>query len=480
MLAKKLFSQSAIYGLASILVNGSGFLLLPIYTRSLSPQDYGIISSIGIVSLTFTYFIGFGLSAAVNRFYFEEEYKEKWNQFFGTVSLFLIITGLILTVTLNFAGSWFLDHIFKSVRFDPYIKYGLWIGYAAAYSTIPLALFQVQGKALRYRVLTTASFLALTALMILIVVIQKQGAIGALKAQLYAGLLMGIVYCFYMLKNGDLRINPSHLRVALVFGFPIMIYMITGVFIELSSKYFIEKLATLSDLGIYNLAQQYSSAMTLIISAVNMAWVPLFYERAKNNPTDDVFRHFGTFFITAVIMLGFILSLFSKDILSLIASKGFQNSYTIVPIIILAYIFGNGFWILIINPLGFARKTTYLPLLTILSGCVSIILNILLIPIFGIYGAAWSLLISYVILTVSGLILAHRFFPVRYNYVKISAVLLIAVILFFVTLLFDTFDFKYVFIIKMLIVFIYAGSLLLFRIFTLEEIKSRIKNILKR
>ena len=471
MLAKKLINQSAVYGIASILVNGSSFLLIPLYTRSLSPNEYGILSSVGILSSLYTYFLGFGLSGSISRYYFDLKVENSWRSFFSTASIFVTISGLFITSLLFFLCGNFLDLIFKSVRFDPFIKYGIWIGYLGVLAFIPLALYQVQSRAILYRILTTSSFLILTIFMVYYVVLNRQGSIGALKAQLYSGLIMGLVYISIMIYEGGINFNTAFLKTSLTFGVPLMIYSISGVFIEMSSKYFIEKLGTLSELGIYNLAQQYSSALVIIISAINMAWVPIFYEQAKEKTSKVPFIDFGTYFLATIVTIGLFLCLFSKEILLLLASESYQKSFTVVPIILLAYIFGNGFWILIINPISFVKKTIFLPILTFTSALFSIVFNSLLIPILGIYGAALSLLASYMVMTVIGLFIVRKYYPIDYKYFKFLFIILLAGFVFLISN-FLYFEKIYEIIIGKFVLFvIFLISLFMFKIIQLSRIK---------
>jgi len=254
--------------------------------------------------------------------------------------------------------------------------------------------------------------------------------------------------------------------------------MLTGVLIELSSKYFIEKFTTLSDLGMYNLAQQYSSALVIIISAINMAWVPLFYESAKKESNKDQIKEFGNIFLAMIVTLGLGLSLFSKEILSVFASANYSTAYIVVPIIILSYIFGNGFWILIINPIAYVKKTIYLPVLTTITAVISIIFNILLIPKFGIFGAAFSLLLSYLILTIMGLYFANRFFPINYNYPKLIAIIFISITVFLLSLISHGSNGIIIIIYKIILLCFYAILLILFRIISWKRIMSIYSKVL--
>ena len=434
MSSKRLFEQSLIYGIGSIIVNASGFILIPIYTNFLSTSEYGILSSVALFSSLITPVLVLGQSGAVGRYYFELNDQNEWKIFFSTVSYFLLIFGLVITLFLYIFGETIFDNIFKSVRFDPYIKIGLWIAYFSMMPALPLALFQVRGQALTYRFLTTMSFSFLTIFMFLFVVWLKRGALGGLYAQLLAGIIMSMFYIYFIIREAFTKISFKYLKVALLFGLPLMIYSIFGIITEVASKYFIERFTTLSDLGVYNLAQQYSSGLILVVSALNMAWVPIFYEKAGDAKENHIFEIFGLYLVAFVTLLGLLMSLFANEFILFLAPKTYKYAANLIPVIILAYVFGNGLWILLVNPIFYSKQTKYLPWLTSISGVFCILSNILLVPKYGAMGAAISLLLSYILLVILAFYVANKLYPINYNYRKMFAMIAISIMIFCLSL----------------------------------------------
>lgn len=471
MLHKKIVKHWLIYGLGSIIVNGSNFILIPLYTRYLTPSEYGILGSVMIMSSILVSFLGLGFAGTIGRFYFEFENNNKeWKLFFSTISKFLLFFGLLVTICLHLFGEPVLDRIFKSVRFDPYLKIGVWIGFLGIIPTIPLMLFQVEGQPLKYRGFTTLSFLILTCFVLMFVVYMKQGVIGALQAQLITGVIMGIIYLYYMNKEGSKEISAKYLSISLKFGLPLMFYTIAGLITEMSSRYSVERFTTLSDLGIFNLAQQYSSGLIMIISSLNMAWVPIFYEKAKNPESKPVFSKFGLYLVIFTAALGLLMSLFSYEIISLLAAKTYISAHKVIPIFILAYFFGNGLWILFINPICYAKKTEYLPWLTGFSGITCVLLNIIFVPSYGILGAAISLLVSYAALICFAFYISNKVFTIKYDFLKIFFTLFFSIIIFLVSIFCKSDKIIINVTFKFCLFIIYFLFLFAFRILSFEEI----------
>jgi O-antigen/teichoic acid export membrane protein len=433
MLGKKVINQSLIYGLASLLINGSNFFLIPLYTHYLTSSEYGIISSVTIFSTLTTGILAFGLNGAVTRLYFEYT-GDDFRRFLFSAFIFQVITASIIVGIFLISRGFFLDRVFENVPYDPYLQYGLMIGLTGIFSSIPLAFLQARSKALLYRLFTSTSFLIFTSLMILLVVVLKKGSFGAIQAALITNTIMAMGYAFYILRECKISFRFAYVRTALSFGLPLMVYVVFGTITEISSKYFIERYSSLSQLGIFNVAQQLAALIILVTNAINMAWIPMFYEEAGKDEQSPLFSQFANFFIFLLVFAGLGLSLLSPEIVFLFMSPAYNEVSLYIPFLVFAYIVGNGVWLLLINPITFAKKTIYLPVLTILSGILSIVLNILLIPRFGLMGAAVSISISYVILVLITFFIFKKYTMVKYNFRTLNGILLAGILIYLISI----------------------------------------------
>ena len=428
---KKLVAHSLIYTMGSLLINGGNFILIPIYARHLTPEDYGIWGSLTALNTILIAFLGLGANGIINRYYFEYSNNLEWKQFFSTISKFILAIGFLLAATMTTYGKPVLDTIFKSVRFDPYIKLAIWIAYLNIFPIIALSLFQAKQKALTYRSYTTLAFLLLSASTTTGVILLSEGVLGILYGTLLSSLVMAIIYTPYILREGTGLVKKNHLKTALSFGLPMTLYAVTGSITEIASRYFVGQLSTLSDLGTFNLAQQYSSALVILATATSMAWTPIFFKNAGKPNSKENFGNFGLTYITAITTAALFLSINAPIFLEYIPSK-YSDANTIIPILLISYIFGAGIWILTITPILYAKKTRTLPWLTALSGIVCILLSVTLIPKYGIVGAAQAQLAAYVTLIAASYHVAQRAHYVAYPLKKIAAVISLAIAFFLI------------------------------------------------
>jgi O-antigen/teichoic acid export membrane protein len=430
---RKLVTHSLIYTLGSMLINGGNFLLVPVYARYLGPAEYGIWGSLTVFNTMLVAVLGFGVNGIVTRYYYELTDRDRWRSFFGTISTFVVCFGFIVALLLSLLGEPLLDGIFKSVRFDPYLRLAVWVGYLSVIPVIALALLQARQKVLVYRAFTTVSFLLLASCTLVMVVVLKLGVLGVLYGSLISGVVMGGVYAYYIWSEGLKTVSTPDLKVALIFGLPVMAYTISGSATELASRYFVERFTTLADLGVYNLAQQYSAGLIIVVTAISMAWTPIFFESASRPDAPARFARFGLRVIGLVVALALLMSLCAPAFLRLVSTQ-YAAAGNIIPLILVSYVFGNGLWILMITPIVYAKETRRLPWLTMLSGGICIFSSIAFIPGFGLVGAATAQLLGYIGLIAASWRTAQRAYPIPYPLATMALVLLSAIGIFCLSL----------------------------------------------
>lgn len=421
-----LIKNTIIYGLGSLLINGFNFLLIPLYTSFLSPEEYGTLSITNIFTLLVSTFLGLGLQAAATRYYFDFKEKSDLDSYLFSLGLGVISIGLILSIILSIIGYYFFDNIFTSVKFYPYLLICIWIGFFNIIGIFCLAIFQARSEALRYRIFTTMNFLLLNVFMISFVVFLKWNIKGVLLAQFMGSSIMGVIYLFFFFRLINIgNFDYKHIKASLIFGIPLMLYAVLGYGLDFSSRYFIEKFTNLSSLGVFNLALQYSSVINILISSINMAWIPIFYEKALKTENRILFADFGLNYLSVISTIALCLSLFSREIVTSMTPIAYHESINLIPIMVTAYMIGNGIWILLVNPISFLKKNHLLLIVNGLTVILSILLNIILIPAYGVTGAVLSIFLSYIFLITITFISIDKKFSIPYQYQKIVQVLLL-------------------------------------------------------
>lgn len=472
-----MIKNSLIFAFFSFLINSINFILIPIYTKQLTVQEYGTMASITIFITVFTAIFTFGLNGAINKMYFDLSKNELENEFITTsfITKFSLSTFILLLFVSN--NGLFLNYVFKNIKYDPFLKYSIYIAYLNVFSVVPLSLLLVKGNALKYRILTSTYFILNTIFTLFNLLILKTGLIGIFKAQLIANLLMAVYYIYNTFTNKSVKFNKKMSINLIFFGFPILLYTLTGMLIEQSSKILIERFLSLRDLGIYNLAFQFSSIIVILNSAINMAWVPIYFKESKINENSNLFRLFSKYLFLLISFFALLIAIFQKYVLLYLLNKSYENAEIYIPILVYVFVLTNTYWILLINPIFYSNQIKLLPIIAVLCGALSIASCYLLIPIMGLFGAIISVFLGNLFMNFITYLVIKRKMTLRYENNKLISIVSISFLLFLISTQLNNSNIFYEIILKLFIIIVFILVIIFLKIFNLKEFKLLIKNI---
>ena len=458
----------------SFLVNGINFILLPIYTNYLTVEEYGIMATVIISTTFFTTFFTLGLNGAISRIYFEiESYIDKLKLISSAFLTIIIVSSFVLVLILLTNGS-IVSFFFNTIKFKPYIKISIFTAFFNVFSIVQLSLLLIKGEALKYRLLTSTYFILNTIFSLFYLIFLKQGLYGILKAQLLANFIMAIYYLLTTINYKKIFFDFTYFKKLIIFGLPLMIYNILGILIELSSKYFVGKYLSFKDLGIYNLSFQVASLIILVNSAINMSWIPIYFEISKFDENSKIFTIFSKYLFLVISFIAFLVTVFYKLAFLFFINKDFEITYKYMPLLLFIFVIGNTYWILFINPIFQAKKTKYLPFISFLSGFSTIVACIFLIPKFGLYGAIIAVFIGYLTMNIPAYFIVNKYLTLRYNHIIILCIILNSIFFSFISILYTPKNLLFLIIYKLLVVLFYLFTTFYFNHFNKSEIKALI------
>jgi O-antigen/teichoic acid export membrane protein len=371
--------------------------MLPIYTRVLTPADYGTIELLSMVIDFASIIFGLRIGEAIFRFYLDYEEKQKKNEVISTALYLtgafngiglLIIMGLSGSISSAlFGGS---DHrnlliLFSlSLLFQPLIE-------------IPLTYIRVQQRPWLFMSFSSMKLILQLSLNIYLVVYGKLGVEGVILSAVISGGIMSLILTTYCLHQIGFRFSLTQAKQLISFSYPMIFASILMFYITFGDRYFLKLYGTLSDVGVYSLGYKFGFLLFFIgINPFFSIWDSEKYNVLKSPDAKANFRMVFVLFMVFVSMIVVLLSLFSKNILMVMANPEFWAAYKIVPIILVAYLF-QGITDFCNMGILIEKKTFIITKSTLLSVAVITPLYIWLIPRFGGYGAAWATLISFVI-----------------------------------------------------------------------------------
>lgn len=434
--AKKVAKNASIYGIVQILQGAIGFFLLPIYTRYLTPNDYGIVSIITSVTGFLGIFYLFGLHGAISRYYYDYIDDESlFKKFVGTILITILIICLCLTIFLFVTHKFILDKFIKEINFYPYMAVGLFTIGLSTLFPIYQGLLQMQHKAEKFALQQFTLFLVSLGLNIIFIVIFKLGAMGPLLSALIISII-GFIYAFIAFnKFVSWKIDKNIVIKSLKYSAPLVPHTLAGWTSNLVDRIILNNLKSTSLVGIYNIGYQFGSIISIVAGAVNSAFVPWFFSIMKDSKNDkNQIYKFGTTFVLLYSLGALWLSILSPYILKFMVHKNFFGALDCIPYIAFAYVF-NGVYYFFVSGLFYNEKgTKYIFICSTIAAIINIILNFVLIPKYEIIGASIATLISFAVVSILVLCLSrliNKQDNIEWKYKTMYCIVIISMIITF-------------------------------------------------
>jgi O-antigen/teichoic acid export membrane protein len=257
----------------------------------------------------------------------------------------------------------------------------------------------------------------------------RAGAEGMLKGQMFGYGIMLPVFLFIGFKIINFTVRPAILRESLKFSLPMIPALLSAWVLNLSDRIFIERYFSLADVGIYSIGYKIAGLVLIISSAFNLAYNPVFYQLANSDDQvaakKQLFSYNNTYVIVILLMC-FLISLFSKDVIVILLDSRYAEAYKIVPIIALAYFISQAGGLMNLS-IYQEKKTFAIMLISMFGALLNVGLNFLLVPVFGAYGAACATVLSFTGLTIIEYWYARKCYFIDYDWGKIIKGLLVAI-----------------------------------------------------
>lgn len=396
---KKLIARNGmIYTGSAVLAQAISMLLVPVFTRNMSQEDFGLYSLMISVQSLLSIFSTAGIISGLSRFYHE---FQNGNLVKNTTLTFVIALGGVLTAASYFFGGPVYHLIFgASTSGQTLLMIVMASTVLLSISTVYAAYFNMQDKAFVNSFINIGRSIVLLIFSVWLIMFMQMGVLGALIAQLCAYGIVAAVLMLWDIKNLQIRAPKEMLRPMLAYSGGLIPGQISGWVYTLIDRYFIHLLIGLSPVAVYSMGYRLGMLMEpLFLYPFKSIFTPFKYREYKSPDAQMKIRTFFTYYVAIGSFVTLGISTFARaGILLLSTAEYIEASYVVAPIVFSYYLNGLGeFFTLGIHV---RNKTGVESGILFVAACVSITLNYLLIPIFGIYGAALTTVISYMFMNV--------------------------------------------------------------------------------
>ena len=416
---KKLASQTAIYGLSSVVGRLLNYLLVPLYTRYFLPAEYGVVTELYAYVAFLVVMLTYGMETAFFRF----SKKEETAKVYSTTLISLLISSVVF-VGLIFLNSSAISQWLGYANHPEYIQFFALIIGMDAVASISFAKLREQDKAMRFAFIRIVNIMVNIGLNLYFIVYQEYGIAYIFIANLVASVIT-LLMLFPQMISSSWVFDKKLWKKMMIYALPLLIAGLAGMTNETIDRILLKHLLpntdmAASELGLYGAFYKLSIIMILFIQTFRFAAEPFFFAQEKEGNSRKIYADVMKYFtiILAIIFLG--VTIFYDVIKGFLGSEYHdERGFLVVSILLLANLFLGIYYNLSIW-YKLTEKTKYGAYLSIFGAIITLSLNFTLIPVLGFVGCAWATLVCYFSMTVASYYLGKRHFSVPYQVKRIA------------------------------------------------------------
>ncbi|MCK5706707.1 MAG: oligosaccharide flippase family protein [Candidatus Aureabacteria bacterium] len=397
MSSRKPLINTIIYTFSSFLRKSISFLLIPVYTRVLTTQDYGVVGIITGVYTVLNVFFNLSLDSAIVRFYFNKNSVSDYHKkLYGSIITVIIALGIIFSMFFVSTAKWIISPFLKGIEIYPYFYLGIIIVATTPMFTIHQNILKAQQNGLRFATQNLSRYTMQLLLILLFVVVYKTGALGVLGARAITGMVFYVFSLVILTKNYGLHFNKPILKETMSYSIPLIPNKI-ALFVSLAiNTVVINSYKSTSDVGIFHVGSQFAMIILVFIQSIATACLPWCFDQLENHGMDGKKKIIRIFNMLLIMFSTFALitSLFMEEIIKFVVSESFGTAWIVYSFLTFTYVFHiiKNVWLV---PLLYNKKgTKFIPISTYVNVILILIFSLLLIPRYGIIGAGISTLLA--------------------------------------------------------------------------------------
>ena len=428
---KKLAGQTVIYGFSSVLGRLLNYLLVPLYTRLFLPEVYGIVTELYAYVTFLLILLTYGMETGLFRFGND---KQNFNKVYSSILFSLSVTSSLFIIIVLV----FLEPIASAMQYSEHPEYILWMALIVAldaFTSIPFARLRLENKAWKFAIIKLINICTNIGFNLFFLIYcpkllnsnPDSFILNIYSPNIGVGyvfisnLLANIITLIILLPeifNVKIKVDFKLLKTILKYSLPLLVAGFAGMINETLDRVMLkhlvpEELNPMAQLGIYGANYKLAVLMTLFIQMFRYAAEPFFFQNKNESNARQLYAKATKYFIIFGLMI-FLGVMFYIDIIKYFISTNYHEGLKVVPILLIANLFlGIFFNFSIWYKLN--DMTKYGAWLAIFGAVITIVLNLVLVPIYGYVGAAWATLVCYFLMTLLSFYWGQKYYKVPYE-----------------------------------------------------------------
>ncbi len=385
--------NSAIYSLGNLLRQVTAFIMLPIYTRYLTPADYGTVALLTMAIEFAGILVAMRITQAMFRYYVLAENETEQKQIVSTV-LFAVLIGTSLGVLLLVLLSQPLSSlIFGSADYADELALYAFVLMTNAVTAVGLAYLRAQRKAVFFVTIGAITLVLQLLANILFVIVLELHVQGVIYSALTSGVIMAAYLFYYVFRQVGYRPTAKVLKTLYAFIAPLILASLGGFYVYYADKYLLRVYGGLAEVGLYVLALRLTSLMEFVTTAFSMSWEADRFDAYKKDNAREIFSRIFRLYVCLILLAGAGIAIFASDFFAIMSASAFHEAGKVVPLTVAAA--------LIVALTRFCNfgihlkeKTRHIAEAAWIKAVLTTLLCISLIPWLGVFGAALALVVS--------------------------------------------------------------------------------------
>ena len=400
----------AIIGITQVLTSLGGFILLPLITKTLGAYDYGIWAQISITISLLTPMALLGLSMALVRFLSAEKDPERIREGLYSIIVFVLFTGSGISFLVLLLSDPLAVSVFGDITTSPYIKAGSFLILLSALNQLALFYFRISRQTRTFAIFTIFRVFG-QLFLVLALLLSGFGVMGVILAHLTVDAALFVVAMVRIITQVGFALPKfTYLTEYLRYSIPLTTNSLIRWITDSSDRYLIGFFIGVGSVGIYSAAYAIGNLIQLLSPQYSSSSFPPY----RNSMMREIQRckvylsYSMKYFLFIAIPAVFGLTVLSKPLLEIFTSPEFVPGSSVIPFIALAGLMAGVFQI-VINITHLVKRTQFNLVIHVIAAVINVILNVLLIPMIGILGAAIATTLSYLVMVIICTIVSFRY-----------------------------------------------------------------------
>jgi len=412
---RALLGQSLVYGTADVFGRALNFLFLPVYLSLLTPADMGTLGLLFLFSSLAKIVVRLGLDAGFFRVHYDLDDEPRRRRLAGTALVFsLLVAAAFMGLVVLGAGP-LTRFLLGSAAPRTWVILAAADVSVGALLFVPLNLLRIEERA---RLFTAASMFRHTANAVLkaLLLVKGWGVAGPLWSDVLSTAALAVVLLPLLFRRTRPALDRPLLREMLGFGLPKVPHGLMVQVQNLADRKILDLFVPRATVGLYQVGYSLAEAVKFPLSSFETAWGPFVYSRLKQPDAPRTLARVATWAFAAFVLVGLGVALVARELLTIMSPRHpeWRAAAAVVPVVVLAYLF-HGLFLLTSIGIGIAKAARRYPMVTAVAAGVNVAANFLLIPRFGMLGAAWATVLSYAVMAGLGYSLSRALYPIRYE-----------------------------------------------------------------